>query len=655
MGPDVRDVRVPHFITVTNVTPKGGDSPEFVISNEATGRYFMANTATVQFFTALKTHRSVPAAMQAAGLDPQIAAGLVKRLMDHGLLIRAGDTQTPAAPKAPIEGKLISARWDMVDVSGLARRLSWVGRLAYSRLGAALWLLAMTVMAFQLLSHRDKAALTLRQVLEADWRQWLVMTAVFLGLKALHELGHVLAYQQMCRAEGQAPGPIRVGLAIFAFTPFPFTDVTGSWRLRQRWRRVMIGAGGIYFETWAMAGLTLIWAQTQAGLFQTVVLQVAVFAGALALVFNLNPAIKLDGYFILTDLLRQPNLATRATQAARSWTARLLGAPLPRPARGELAYWLLSYGYRWTVFAGIFWLIYQVDPRLGPLALGLVLMSLVVRPMMQTTRFLKSVGVQRGRILAVTLGVAALIGLAFVPLPDHLRVRGQFLTYETRFVEPTEAGRLVDRGGRLRLENPELTQQIRDTELHQDVLENLKRASFANAQDQASFAAEIQSSARTLDQLRARQARLTLAEDGPVWTPLEARWLRGAWVTQAHSPRLGALSEQTAPFVRLTLHETQLAQDFPMQVGDSFAARMISAPACELTATLTTDPWSAIALDGVVLLHATVGDIGPSCVDKTVHGAALLARLPMGPRSLIGRLRLGGARALQDRLQLESR
>lgn len=653
-----RELKVPGFVTITDVTPNEGAEPEYVICNEATGKFFLANRSTVEFFTALKDTQQVAAALTQVGMPAAQVGPLLKRLFENGLITNAGETYVAdTAPVAPLENKLVTIRWDLLDIQRLTRRLRGVGRFAYSPIGYGLWCLIMLGMAFELLSNRDKVALTMAQALEASWQQWAIFAAFFVGLKVVHELGHALAYRQMCIQEGLEPGPIRVGICIFAMSPFPFTDVTGAWRLKSTGRRVMIGAGGIYFETWAMAALTFIWAETQTGLVQTVILQVVIVAGALALLFNLNPAIKLDGYFMLTDYLRRPNLAAHAAMAARNTTARLLGADVPKQRLSELLYWCLSYAYRWTIFAGIFWIFYQIDPRLAPVALIVVLMTLVIRPLINTGRFVRKSGARPVKSL-IALGALAVIVLAlFVPLPNRMLIPGQLVLFDTRFVEATEAGRVLQDKAGWQLKNPQLEQRIVHTDLQGQMLENLKRASFASAQEQARLSSEIAGNRDAKQQLQVRLNTLALfassQNDTPVWTPLDARWLDGSWVRPAPDQRLGAISDPTTPHLIFRLDQALLRQDLPVQSGASLRVRAVIDPNCEFPAQLKGELTSIIAANGLIYLQANAPNLKASCASALTHGTALVGRIDLPPASLVARAWLGIARALQDRLPLE--
>lgn len=650
-------LHVPKFVTITDVTPEAGASEEYVIANEATGRYFLVNRSAAQFYFALRETGRADIACQRAGVSGDQASQLVQQMLDHGVLIRPGHTVAkPHSPQTPLESKAIFVRWDLVDASAITARLSALGRFLFSSFGYGAWVLSVVIMLLTLIVNREKAYLTLVQIFDASLQQWLMLAGVFVALKAVHEFGHALAYQEMCRQEGLSPGPIRMGLSIFAMSPFPFTDVTGAWRLRSRFRRVMIGAGGIYAETWVMVGLTLFWAHTQAGMLQTVILQVAIIGAAMALLFNLNPAVKLDGYFMLTDYLRKPNLSGRASLAARQVFARALGAPLQRPNGADLLYWCVSYGYRWVIFAGIFWIAFQFDPRLAPLVLVIVAMLLVIRPLWASFRFAQRSTIKPLRSFGLLLAASAFAGALFVPLPYWQTVPAQSVQFETRFIEPTEASRLsVAKGGRLHLRAPALDQQITDVRLQKERVANLQRARFASAEEQARLAEEITGLQDAEAALQRRRAAMVpnVAADA-VWTPLESRFLDGAWVLPGQGTRLASVSTPTPVMLRLRLEQRWLDDDVPLDAGTRVSARPVHAPECLFFAQLTQSRSSLIAVDGVVSLEAVPAENAAACAKQVPHGAALRVRLDAPRRSVAQRLEQMIARMLQNRLPINN-
>ncbi|MEL7212139.1 MAG: hypothetical protein AAGK92_05715 [Pseudomonadota bacterium] len=645
----ISQLSVPVFVTVTDVTPPGATEPEFVISNDATGKHFRANRATVQFLDALKRLGSVQAAANEVGLLPQHVTSMMGQLRGAGVVIERGVTTPAAKPKAPIEGKLISLRSDLINAAPLVRRLEGLGRVLFSPAGYLAWFVLMIATVTQLLSNSDKVFYSLRQIPEQGLRSFIFLALLYAAVKALHEIGHALAYRRFCLKAGFDPGPIRMGIAIFALTPFPFTDVTGAWRLRSRFERVMIGAGGMYVETWVIGILTTIWAHVQAGPAQSMILQVAVISGALTLAFNLNPAVKLDGYYMLTDAIRRPNLAQRGSIAARTWLANRLGASGAAPDQFDLGYWTLAYLYRWTIFAGIFWLAYQVDPNVAYGVFAVTLMMLIIRPLIGTFRFLRTQTLKPLRLVfAGGLGAVAVVAL-FVPLPDRVLVPAHYLTYETRFIEPPETARMRQTTDALIFEAPRLQEEMTSLSLQALALENTLRTVTGSATEQARLQGDIA-------QLRSVQNSLQERLDGldvplpktAIWTPNNGDALNGAWVLAASDP-VGALSEPVAPFLRLRVPQAALQRGLALPAGTRLLARPRHDPSCEIAAELTTPLAQATILEDRVLLLATPVNEAP-CLSALSSGTALVARIDAPDKTLLTRARIAASRLLQDRL-----
>ncbi|MFK7752889.1 MAG: hypothetical protein AB8B51_10085 [Sedimentitalea sp.] len=109
----------PGFVTITDVTQPGAQEPEFVIANEATGKYFGANQSAVQLFIALKETGSAHAAIAKCRLPEAMGHRLIERFLKSGVIVRPGQTETPdKAQSTPIESRLISLRWDLVNATG---------------------------------------------------------------------------------------------------------------------------------------------------------------------------------------------------------------------------------------------------------------------------------------------------------------------------------------------------------------------------------------------------------------------------------------------------------------------------------------------------------------------------------------------------------
>ena len=641
-------VSVPSFVVITDVSADDAVEPEFIISNEATGKHFSANRLTVQFLDAVKRTGSLRAAAAEVGLlEPHFKAVLAQ-LRKAGVVIELGQTAEAPAPKAPVESKLISLRSDLINAAPLARRLDPLGRFLFSGIGYVAWFVAVLAAVTQLIENSDKVLFSLRQIPQQGLQSLILLVLLYAGVKAIHEIGHALAYRRFCLRAGFDPGPIRMGIAVFAMTPFPFTDVTGAWRLRSRFERVMIGAGGMYIETWLIAILTSIWAHVQAGPAQSLILQVAVISGAMTLAFNLNPAVKLDGYYMLTDAIRRPNLAQRGSLAARSWLARRLGAALPAPDPFDLGYWTLAYLYRWTIFAGIFWLAYRVDPNVGYGVLGVTAMMLIVRPAMATTRFLKTQTLKPVRLIASGLVTAAVLAALFVPLPDRVLVPAHYLHHETRFIEPPETARLIGSDSMLALDNPALLEERVTLRLRRIALENTIRSVSATAAEKARLQGDIDQLIAVEQELEARLARLRIPlPETAVWTPMAADTLEGAWVVAASDP-LGALSEPVAPFLRLRVPQSALQRGLVLSQDTAVQARALHDPDCQIESTLRTPLAQATILQDRALLNAAPAQA--QCVQGLPSGTAFMVRITAPDKTLFARARTAASRLLQDRL-----
>lgn len=156
-------------------------------------------------------------------------------------------------------------------------------------------------------------------------RQLWLVAAVLAGAKLLHELGHAFA----CKHFG---GECReMGLLLLVFTPCLYCDVSDAWMIPNRWRRAAVDAAGMYVEGALAAASTLVWWNSEPGWLNRICLMVMGVCGVSTLVFNGNPLLRYDGYFILSDVLDVPNLWQRSRAAVQSTAARwCLGMRGPR-------------------------------------------------------------------------------------------------------------------------------------------------------------------------------------------------------------------------------------------------------------------------------------------------------------------------------------
>ncbi|MDZ4850314.1 MAG: HlyD family efflux transporter periplasmic adaptor subunit [Pirellulaceae bacterium] len=170
---------------------------------------------------------------------------------------------------------------------------------------------------------------------------WLWLLMGWISLKVLHETAHGL----VCKIYG---GNVReAGVQFFWFIPLPYVDVTSSWRFISRWQRIHVAAAGMIIEFWVAAIAAIVWYQTDSGWLNHLAYNVVVMASLSTLMFNANPLMKFDGYYILSDLIGIPNLYAHGQRRVRAVLDRLLlGFSTRAPATSQQrSNFVLAYGW----------------------------------------------------------------------------------------------------------------------------------------------------------------------------------------------------------------------------------------------------------------------------------------------------------------------
>lgn len=121
-------------------------------------------------------------------------------------------------------------------------------------------------------------------------------------LKTLHEFGHSMMVKKF-------GGRVNVmGVMILIFTPIPFMDATQSWTFRSKYQRILVGGAGMMVELFIAAICAIIWANTGEGIINSICFNMMIIGSVSSLIFNGNPLLKFDSYFMLSDYLEIPNL-----------------------------------------------------------------------------------------------------------------------------------------------------------------------------------------------------------------------------------------------------------------------------------------------------------------------------------------------------------
>jgi putative peptide zinc metalloprotease protein len=217
----------------------------------------------------------------------------------------------------------------------------------------------------QVLAHPDQLVYDISKI-QGD--RWIALAALMMVIKSLHELGHYLAcvYLKVRCSE--------VGVLLLCFTPCLYCDTTDGWKLPSRWQRAGIAAAGVYFELIIAIFGGLMFLYHEQGFLHILGGGMWLMCTAGTLILNANPLFRYDGYFVLSDLLRAPNLATQGTRSLWDGFISLLGGRSLNPQDYDLPLrWLLPFAaaslfYRLLIAIGILTFLWKF---LLPLGLGL--------------------------------------------------------------------------------------------------------------------------------------------------------------------------------------------------------------------------------------------------------------------------------------------
>lgn len=633
----------------------------YLVSNDAAGTVFLADRRVVDVLERMDGRTPVGAIAQGLSIDEGEMGRIIQLLLSGSLIIIPGATQTVPPPAKPVETRLIFFRLDLMDAGPITRFVAPVLGALYSPIGFLAWCALILTAAVGLAAEPEAFGAAFEALANLSWESGVYIAIIFIVLKLCHELGHAVALHQFAAKEGVRIGEIRAGISFFALFPFPFTDATLAWKLRSRMRRAAIGLGGMYFETWVAAGAAILWMNISPGELQSILFQVLLISGASTLLFNLNPLVRLDGYYIYSDLAQRPNLSTRGSMAARAFGGWLLGGPKQHVDRFHMGYWVLSYLYRWVIFAGIFWAAFIIDPRLAWIVAGISLLTLVLRPLWGVIKSLKGAPLKLGRT-ALTLGAfAALLALFAVPAPDTVHVEGRVVRYEHQVIRIEDEGQLVSASGPsanagvvARFANPALTAE-RDL-LRQDLAQvqsTLRLKGFSDASLRPVMEADLQNLTERLAQVDARIAALTVtANAGAIWDPVEAPLALNAWLAPAANRVLGAVSVPLSAQLFAVVDQRYSGLAEHLANGNAIEFRPVNRPACVSTAALSG--FTSMLNEGgeAFALKADVSE-NDECVANLPEGAGVVIRLARPDAPLAQQLYAEASRLALSRLPID--
>lgn len=334
----------------------------------------------------------------------------------------------------------LSIKIPLFDPDKLLNTLAPFGRMLFSRTGLWIWLLTVFSALLLGLTHASELGNEISAI-EFSPEQLIAVWFMYPLIKALHELGHGLAL----KAWG---GEVHeTGINLLVFMPVPYVDATASWGFGSKWRRMVVGAAGIFVELFLASLALFLWLAVEPGMVKLAALNVILIATLSTVLFNGNPLLRYDGYFVFEDWLEIPNLATRAKRyyyyLIQKYILKMTMTPSPVTAQGEEK-WFLFYGFAAPVYRLFILLsiaIYLVDSFLiigVALAAWAVIMQVIV-PAVKGINFLVfSEAVAPHRLRGV-----GLIGLFVFGFISVMSIPVSVITYTEGVVWTVGGGQVI--------------------------------------------------------------------------------------------------------------------------------------------------------------------------------------------------------------------
>jgi putative peptide zinc metalloprotease protein len=315
-------------------------------------------------------------------------------------------------------------------------------------LGGSLWLCAMVWLAFQMAIHWHELTADITDRVLAT-QSLIIIFLVYPLLKIFHEFGHAYAVKLAGEEVHE------MGVMLLTLLPAPYVDASASGIVAGKWQRIIISAAGMMVELAIAAFCMLVWLKAQPGLTRSIAYDTLFIASLSTLVFNGNPLLRFDAYYILSDFLEVPNLGSRSQRYYLYLAQRYLFGAIdvhePATAKGERFWFALyapaSFIYRMFVLFGIALLIASKYFIIGVgLAIWMLITS-IVWPVLKALKFIlvsPALATVRWRSISVTAISAAgvVAAIALLPIPNGTVVRGVVWVPEESRVVAKASGRL---------------------------------------------------------------------------------------------------------------------------------------------------------------------------------------------------------------------
>ncbi|GJL80452.1 MAG: peptidase M50 [marine bacterium B5-7] len=469
----------------------------YIVEDRVRSKYFRIGVPEYRFISLLDGNVSIDQALAstAATLGPDAlgindVATVVRWLIDNELAYTSASRDADFLRDAESRRdrgqmlrrlNLMFIKFPLMNPDRLLDSLTPLFRWSLGSGFVLFWMLVVASGFYQVVTNWNRFTDSANQFLSSS--NWIWIAVIWTALKLIHELFHGLVCKKY---EGDV---LEAGIIFILFAPIGYVDATSSWRFPSRWQRIHTAAAGMYIEFFIAGIAAWVWVQSEPGLVNHVSWNVILVASITTLLFNANPLMKFDGYYIFSDLMDIPNLYGEGQRFVKHLFRRfMLGVPSSLPERPLREKWIIGlYG-----IASLIWRVLVVATLLiiastlfhgAGLVIAMVSGSIIL--LIPLSRFIRYLFIgsqfERPSILRFAVTACVMAGVVYtlitgVEVTSEVNAPAVVSYAEQRTVRSAgegfvntvhvRSGEHVPRGTALvTLSNPQLDAEIEDLEL----------------------------------------------------------------------------------------------------------------------------------------------------------------------------------------------
>ena len=317
----------------------------------------------------------------------------------------------------------------------------WLGVFGwfFSWIGFVLWLGVISTALYFVVGNLSELFYQSRDLLNPSNFIFLYISIII--IKICHEFGHAFACKRFGRLNGSGGEVHIMGIMFLIFVPLPFVDASSAWAFRRKWHRAIVGMAGVMVELFCAAIAVFIWVNTSTGTLHIIAYNIIFIASISTLLFNANPLLRFDAYYVLSDVIEIPNLGQRAKNyvyyLVKKYSWGLKNAINPAHSIGEVI-WFFFYGIASTVYRVFICIriLLFLNKRLPeelfilvPIFAASAVLAWGIVPVLKFIRYLATSNeLSRNRFRAVTSTIGGLalllVSIGTVRVPEHFRMEG---------------------------------------------------------------------------------------------------------------------------------------------------------------------------------------------------------------------------------------